>query len=373
MAMWNPKCRFFDERYACDTLASEGYNSCEECRFSSEYSKKILIIKLGAMGDVLRTTSILPALKEKYGDDVFVYWLTNSESTDLLKNNHLIDKILDYNFENLLRLQQEKFDILFSLEIDNPATLIATLVEANEKFGYYFDNGVTSCFNKGAESYLKTAFLHHAKSENRRTYQDLLFEACNLEYKKQKPIFNFSDEHYNTSKKFIEENRLSENDKVIGINIGSASRWPSKFWNINKIKLLMKELSRDFKIILLAGPNEEEKQKKLIEEANKEGIFLIGNNPNNSLNEFASIVNICDTIICGDTLILHLATALNKQTICLFFVTSPWEIEDYGIITKIISPLLHKYFYTNEYTEELADSISLDEVVSAVNLKNANK
>ena len=70
MAKWNTKCRFFNEKYACDTLSSEGYKDCDECKFTQEYSKKILIIKLGAMGDVLRTTSILPALRKKYGENI---------------------------------------------------------------------------------------------------------------------------------------------------------------------------------------------------------------------------------------------------------------------------------------------------------------
>ena len=122
MTKWNKKCRFFNEKYACDTLSTENYKSCEECKFAQEYSKKILIIKLGAIGDVLRTTCILPALKKKYSSDILIYWMTNPESKDLLKNNPLIDKVFPYNLENVLRIQQENFDILFALEIDTPST-----------------------------------------------------------------------------------------------------------------------------------------------------------------------------------------------------------------------------------------------------------
>ena len=39
---WNKKCRFFNEKYACDTLATEDYQSCDECKFAQEYSKKFL-------------------------------------------------------------------------------------------------------------------------------------------------------------------------------------------------------------------------------------------------------------------------------------------------------------------------------------------
>ncbi|MDD5192581.1 MAG: glycosyltransferase family 9 protein [Candidatus Nanoarchaeia archaeon] len=363
---WNKKCRFFNEKYACDTLSSEGYKSCYECKFAREYSKKILIIKLGAIGDVLRTTCILPALRKKYGDDILIYWMTNPESVDLFKHNLLVDKILPYNLENVLRVQQERFDILFALEIDTPSTLLANLVKVNEKFGYFFEDGTTSCFNKGAEAYLETAFLHHVKLKNRKTYQELISEACELSlyYSKEKPMFNLTENHLNFGKEFLIKNNIL-GEKIIGVNIGSADRWASKFWDNEKIKELIRRL-KERKIIILAGPNEIEKQDKLVNEMREEGIFLLKNNPKNTLNEFAAIVNICDTIICGDTMILHLASALNKKTIALFFVTSPWELESYETVSKIISPLLEKYFYTNQYIEELAESIDIEQVLKEI-------
>ena len=96
---WNIKCRFFDEKYACDTLTTEGYSSCEECKFVQEWSKKILIIKFGALGDIIRTTPVLEAIKKKYGPDTLIYWLTLPKAEELLQNNPLIDKILIYNIE----------------------------------------------------------------------------------------------------------------------------------------------------------------------------------------------------------------------------------------------------------------------------------
>jgi len=374
---WNKKCRFFNEKYACDTLSTENYKSCEECKFAQEYSKKILIIKLGAMGDVLRTTCILPALRKKYGQDILIYWMTNPESIDLLKNNSFIDKILPYNLENVLRIQQEEFNILFALEIDTPSTLLANLVKANEKFGYFFDNGTTTCFNKSAEDYLETAFLNHVKIKNRKTYQQLIIKTCELipYYTRGKPIFNLTNKEIEFSNQFKLKNNIQEGDKVVGINIGSADRWASKFWNNEKIKQLIRQ-AKGYKIVILARPNEIKKQENLIRELKKEGIFLINNNPRNTLREFASVVNICDVIICGDTMALHLALALGKKIISLFFSTPGWEVEGYENITKLTSPLLEKYFFINQYVPELAESISIERVLKALdelNLLNSNK
>jgi heptosyltransferase-2 len=46
----------------------------------------ILIIKIGALGDVLRSTTLLPELKNKY-PYASIYWLTSREARELLTNN----------------------------------------------------------------------------------------------------------------------------------------------------------------------------------------------------------------------------------------------------------------------------------------------
>ncbi len=366
MLKWNTKCRFFDEKYACDTLTSENYKDCQECKFSSEYSKKILIIKLGSLGDVIRTTSILEAIKKKYPDS-FIHWLTSEESSEILVGNYYIDKILVFNLENTLRIQQEKFDILFALEIDTPTTILANLIDADEKFGYYFDNGATSCFNKGAEEYLETAFLTHTKLSNRKTYQELIFWACEVPYNKEEPIFELTEKDKEYAKNYLSENEISEKDKIIGINFSSGRRWPSKSWSNVQVKKFVKEAQKlDYKIILLGGPEEKEKLTIILNEFSEEGIKVFSNNLNNSIKEFASIINRCDKIITTDSLALHISIALQKPTIALFFSTPSWEIEDYERTKKVQSNLTEKHFFLNNYSDELANSITAEQILSVL-------
>lgn len=360
---WKKDCKSFIGVYACDTLKAENYKSCEECRFYDPISKKILIIKLGAMGDVLRTTTILQALKEKYGSNISITWLVKQESKELLENNPYIDRILVYNFENALKLQQEKFDVLISLDIDPPSSLIANTINAKEKFGYFYDNGFPSAFNRSAEYYLERAFSDFINKNNRKTYQEMMFEAVELPYKKQDYIFNLSKEDVEYSKKFAEMHNLKQN-KIIGINIGSANRWSSKSWAKEKIIELINKLhENNYNVLILGGKQEEELQKELL---NKFIGKIISNNPENTVREFASVINLCDAIITGDTLALHIAAALKKKTIALFFCTPPWEIEDYSIIQKITSPLLDKHLFNDQYSEELVNSISISEVYKEI-------
>ena len=56
----------------------------------------------------------------------------------------------------------------------------------------------------------------------------------------------------------------------------------------------------------------------------------------NSLMEFASLVNLCNVIITSDSLALHIGIALKKKIVCFFYPTSASEIELYGRGEKII-------------------------------------
>jgi heptosyltransferase-2 len=360
---FNRDCKSFPGVYACDIMISEDYNDCEECKFYEKISKKILIIKLGAIGDIIRTTPILPALKKKYGSNIHITWVVSKESEDVLKNNEQINKILVYNEKTILRLQQEKFDILLSLEIAPPATHLANLVKADEKFGYYFnEDSHPSAFNEEAQTYLNIVFSNKVNKNTKKTYQEMIFEIIKLFYEKQNYLLKLNEQEKEYGKNLINE------EKLIGINVGAAGRWLSKSWHSSKILDLIKKIYKEtnYKVVLLGGKKEEQLKKELKETLEKENIKVLENNSNNTIREYMSVINQCDKIITNDSLALHIAIGLGKETIALFFCTPSWQIETYDVVTILESPLLDKYFMDDQYHEDLVNSISVEEVFEKI-------
>lgn len=364
-------CRSFREDYACEIMTAESLRDCSGCMFYEPVKKRILILKLGALGDIVRTTPILKAIKEKYGHDTHITWIVEEwKGKELLKGNPLIDRILELNEETKERLKQEKFDILFSFDIDARSTLISNNVKTDEKYGYYFhEDGKPAVYNKGAKYYLNRVFSNHLNKTNRKTYQEMIFEIAELKYKKEVcSIYNI-DEKY--AEKFIKENNLTKKDRLICINLGSAGRWPSKAWHPDKIIELVKKLkSINYKILLRGGADEKELISFLKKKLEKVNIQVLVNDPLpkevSQPVQIITLINLSDLIITGDTLGLHIATALNKKVIALFFCTPPWEIEEYKNVKKIISPLLEKHFYTDVYDKELTKSISSEQVFEEI-------
>ena len=323
---------------------------------------KILIIKLGAKGDVVRTLPVLIALKEKYPNSE-IYWITNPSSKQILEISPYIKKVIILPCEI-----NETFDILYNFDIEEEATKLANQIRAIRKYGFYYKEGYANAFNLPAEYYLNTLFDDELKKNNKKTYQEMMFKVAGLDYKKQHHPIYLIEKDKNYAENFAKENKINLK-KLVGIHVGSSSRWPSKSWSEEKIKEFIKQAKqRDYEILLFGGPDEVERHKNISEELKKQGVKIIQNNPYNSDNEFFALVNLCSKMICSDSFALHVSLALNKPTISLFFCTSPDEVESYGILNKIISPLLYDFFpeKSDQYSEELVNSISVEEVLKTL-------
>ncbi len=304
---------------------------------------EIIVIKLGATGDVLRTSSILPALKEKY-EDCTIYWVTKLESFDILKNNDFIDKIylIDENLKE--KLKDMNFDLIVNFDDDPEACRLASLLSSKKIVGAYlekdkrlysedsslwFDMGLISKFGKEKADELKAL--------NKKTYQEILFSILDLEKDKiYEPILNLQNEDLKFSKEFSEKKEIGRDDLVIGINSGAGDRWQDKKLSVEKTVELIQKLGneiKDKKLILFGGPEEEKRNKEILEKVDEK---VIGAGCDNSLLEFASLVNLCKVLITSDSLAMHIGIALKKKIVAFFYPTSASEIELYGRGIKII-------------------------------------
>lgn len=91
----NKDCRFFKGSQPCIYNKTVGF----ECTICPEYKRRgesVLIIKLDAIGDVLRTTCIVPKIKEQFPES-YLTWITRPESMELLLSNPEINEVWDYD------------------------------------------------------------------------------------------------------------------------------------------------------------------------------------------------------------------------------------------------------------------------------------
>ena len=133
----NFDCLFFTGQKPCKY--HKEYNIvCSDCKFYKKIDKRILIIKLGAAGDILRTTAILPALKLKYKNTA-IYWLTQTNYLTLLENCDLLDFVFDYSEDNIRLLANIKFDICICLDAEPISAILTNIIPIKKIYGYIWD------------------------------------------------------------------------------------------------------------------------------------------------------------------------------------------------------------------------------------------
>lgn len=301
---------------------------------------QILIIKLGAIGDVIRTTSILPGLKGKY-KDCSIDWVTKKESFDILKNNNLIENIYLID-QNISETKNKKYDLVINLDDDEEACELATGISSEKIIGAYLDNNKKTYtedsspwFDMGLISKLGKEKADQLKARNKRTYQEIMYEILDLDYKNQEQILILNDEELKFGKDFAEKNNINQDDLVIGINTGAGGKWKDKKLDEELTSELIDKLStiKNIKLLLFGGAEEKERNENIKKTVTTN---IIDAGCDNSLMEFASLVNLCHILVTSDSLAMHIGIALKKKIIAFFYPTSASEIELYSRGVKII-------------------------------------
>lgn len=314
-----------------------GYKPCfpdhncweDGCKNYDPIGTKILIINLDAMGDVLMTTAQLPAIKRKYPVST-VYWITLKNAVGLLENNPYIDRVLPFDFESILILNNMEFDLVLNVDKSSRSGALTMQIDAKEKlgFGINSDNQIIP-LNKGAEYNYRLGMDDNLKFKiNKRTGQDYLSETFNLEYARDDYTFVFREDELQFMEEYKLQNDLNNEDEIIGFNTGCSLLFPNKKMSIEQhIILIEKFLSyKRFKIMLLGGPEDEERN-LIISTRFKDRII---NTPvKDGVRKGACYENIPQVIITGDSFGMHLAIALKKFVIAWFGLSCWTEIDLY--------------------------------------------
>src|SRR6266566_5087882 len=93
---------------------------------------KVLIIKTGATGDVVRTTPLLGRLTGH------ITWVTEAKNSVLLKG--LKDNLRCFSWEERSRVLDTQYDLVINLEDTLDAAQFLKAVRCSERFGAYVDS-----------------------------------------------------------------------------------------------------------------------------------------------------------------------------------------------------------------------------------------
>ena len=284
-----------------------------------------LVIKLDATGDVVRTTPLLHRLTGQ------VTWVTAAKNTGLLEK--LGDNPQCFSWEKRHLIRDVAYDLVINLEDSLDVAQFVQSLQCKQLFGAYADLSGRLCYTDNSNRWFDLSLISaygkleadKRKFQNRKTYQELIFEGLG---------FRFAGETYLLPEP-VEAGLLG--DVAIAAEAGPV--WPMKKWAYYK---------------------------QLKERLEAEGLIVNVLPRRTSLLQHLSDVRNHRCLVSGDTLPMHFALGSGVPCVSLFTCTSPWEIYGYGLQKKIVSPLLDEFFYKRGYNERATIAISVDEVFDAV-------
>lgn len=354
---------------------------------SSKNPKKILIIKLSALGDLVHTLPVPRALRKEYPDS-YIVWMIEERYQELLYNNPDIDEIITIRTkvwrkkwsketfneiqQTVNNLRQKKFDIVFDLHGLIKSGIIAMLSGAKTKIGFHKNNckeKVSSIFTNIKGPYMAGGI--HVVDMYLTLVQSTLGVKTDV---KQFPICIPEAQEQKIEGFFQSHPELTANP-IVGINPGAG--FESKLWKMERFAKLSDRIANEmgYSILLLWGPGEEQKAKQ-IAKSMEEKCWVA---PATTIQESIALYKRLELLVSCDSGPLHLCSALDVPTVSLFGPTDPVRNGAYGLYHKAVYKMLPCSFCWKKKchlgTDECMQEITVDDVFEAVlsNQKNNNK
>ncbi len=348
--IYKSDCRHFVGTVPCKPHKTKGYH-CATCPDYDKSSGIVLIIKLGAIGDVIRTTPLILKIKKEYPDKK-IWWLTYSP--EIVPS--IVDKVLPYNVESIEIIKSVNFDIAINLDKDLQAGAVINSVKAKSKFGYTIIDGLPAPINDLAVDKFITGIFDDANKANKLSYLQEIFKICGWEFEGEEYILDCN----NT----ILWDLMNGGKQIIGLNTGCGARWVTRLWSDdNWIELINRLQEAGYFPLLLGGSQEDEKNKNY---ASKTGAFYPGYF---SLSNFISLMNQCDAIVSAVTMGMHIAVGLKKPLILMNNIFNPAEFELYGR-GEIVQPNVEcTCFFSPNCTNDnyfCMDHLTVDSIFNAI-------
>ncbi len=270
----------------------------------------ILILKPGAIGDLLLLTPVIRQLKNNYKNSK-ISILVSSEATKLLFiNNPFVDKIFVYekkgkhkNFFSFIKLckeiKKERFDTVLNFQRSNLRLWFLVLfIKPVRVLTYHKDE-------------TKHAVINHLETLLPLNI-DINLQETNLDFEIDADTERFANN-------FLIEKGLVDKGFIV-LNPGAShrvNRWPvDKF---AKLATLIHE-KKHKKVVLIGGKEDLELNESIKKLLKFEVVDLSG-----SLNlaQLAAVLKRSKLLVTGDTGPMHIATAVGTKVVALFGAADP--------------------------------------------------
>ena len=282
-------------------------------------TKRILIIKLWAIGESILTLPLIKAIKKKY-PKARIDVLCRDRVKAVYTGNKDITEVRSAEFLDLLRLKKRSYDVAIDCE---PYLNISALYSwwlGKRRIG----------FSHGIRSLLYTSTVKYNDEQHiTLTYLDQGMP-LGVEDKPERlvPIVTSRKDEKKVDELFKEWG-LKKSDKIVCINPGAAESSKGRMWSAKKFAKVADALIKEFLVkIVITGAKSERNDAETVN--NEMQYNVVNAAGETSLKELAVLLKRCKLVISNDTGVVHLSAAMGTKTLGLYCPNTPVRWAPYG-------------------------------------------
>jgi ADP-heptose:LPS heptosyltransferase len=328
-------------------------------------AKNILIIKWGALGDIIASTPAIRTVREAFPNAKIVL-LTNRLMKDIIPPKTLVDELLiDENIESrgfvglitilklLFKLQQKKFDLAINLRWTSDRCAILTYLSGAKLRVSSGPKGLMNLYNIKVE---------HPAGRYHEIHR-------NLDIIKALGINNFTTDAYtfisDIDKHFVNDffntNSLIKG-KTICIHPGASKI--NRAWAADKFKEIASMLVSEFNVKVLVTWGKLEYNLAKTVAGYSDNIIIAPETK--TIGELSALIQNCSMFISNCTGPMNIAVAVKTPVIALLGSSHPLDWGPYGEIHRTIKSPIDLEHYSDETEQQAFDAIQVSSVWDVV-------
>lgn len=324
---------------------------------------RILIVRLSAIGDVMHTMPLLPALRDAL-PQAHLSWVVEDRAAGLLRGHKALDELIVvprrwYRSPAVVlglrrRLRAMKFDVAIDVQCLSKSSLVAWISGAPTRIGY--DGADGREISRWLNNLLVLPQRQHVIDRNLELLKPLGIQSPEVR-------FDLDDTEASSSMAERTLDKLGL-DRFALLNPGAG--WASKRWPTDRFAKVARYLGQSCalrSLVAWGGDQERLMAEEIV--AGSSGYAVLA--PTTNLRELTAIGRRASLFIGSDTSVLHMAAAVGTPCIGLFGPMPAVRNGPYG--SQHIA--LQKILLTGSRTErrtagpESMEAITVDDVCGA--------